>query len=83
MKRYAILPVEIRLKQGETVRFEVMTEDVQHGFSVPDLGINESVNPGRPATFEYTARKRGSFAVECSILCGPRHDDMRARLIVE
>lgn len=83
MKRYAIAPAEIRLKQGETVRFEVSTEDVQHGFDVPDLGIKESVNPGRPAVFTYTATQKGSFRVECGILCGPRHDDMKAMLIVE
>lgn len=83
MKKYAIAPAEIRLKQGETVRFEVFTEDVQHGFDVPALGIKESVNPGRPAVFAYTATHKGRFRVECGILCGPRHEDMKAELIVE
>lgn len=83
MKRYAIAPAELRLKQGETVRFEVFTEDVQHGFDVPALGIREPVNPGKPAVFTYTATRKGRFPVECGILCGPRHDDMKAVLIVE
>lgn len=83
MKKYAIAPAEIRLKQGETVRFEVFTEDVQHGFDVPELGIREPVNPGRPAVFTYTATRKGRFSVDCGILCGPRHDDMKAVLIVE
>ena len=83
MKKYAIVPAEIHLKAGETVQFEVVTEDVQHGFTVPDLGINEPVNPGKPAVFRYRAGKKGSFSVECGIICGSGHDDMRARLIVD
>jgi cytochrome c oxidase subunit II len=83
MRKYAITPAEIRLKAGETVQFEVVTEDVQHGFSVPDLGINEPVNPGRPAVFLYRAAKQGSFFVECGILCGSGHDAMRARIVIE
>jgi cytochrome c oxidase subunit II len=83
MKKYSITPAEIRLRKGETVRFEVMTEDVQHGFTVAALGINEPVNPGRPAVFNYTADKPGTFIVECGIICGSGHDDMRARVIVE
>jgi cytochrome c oxidase subunit II len=83
MKKYAIHPAEIRLKQGETVQFEIVTEDVQHGFDVPDLGISEPVNPGKPAVFIYQATRKGSFKVECGILCGPQHDDMKARLIIE
>lgn len=83
MKKYAITPREIRLKEGETVQFEVVTEDVQHGFTVPDLGISEPVNPGKPASFMFTAPRKGTFRVECGIICGSGHDDMRARLIIE
>lgn len=83
MKKYAITPAEIRLQQGETIQFEVITEDAQHGFTVAALGINEPVNPGRPAIFTYTAAKKGTFQIECGIICGSGHDDMRAVLIVE
>ena len=83
MKKYTISPAVIRLQQGETVRFVVTSIDVQHGFTVPELGISEPVNPGKPATFSYTATKQGSFRIECGIICGSGHDDMRARLVVE
>jgi cytochrome c oxidase subunit II len=83
MRKFAIAPPEIRLKAGETVQFEVLTQDVQHGFEVPDLGISEPVNPGRPAIFTYRADRKGSFKVECGILCGPGHEDMKATIIVE
>ena len=83
MKKYAITPSEIRLREGETIQFEIVTEDVQHGFDVPGLKISEPVNPGRPAVFVYKADQKGTFAVECGILCGPHHEDMQARIIVE
>jgi cytochrome c oxidase subunit II len=83
MKKYAILPAEIRIRQGETVQFEVVTQDVQHGFTVRELGLNEPVNPGKPASFVYTAAKKGTFTIECGILCGFGHDDMQAKLIIE
>ncbi len=83
MKKYSITPAEIRVRKGETIQFEVITEDVQHGFTVTALGINEAVNPGRPAVFLYEATKQGSFVVECGIICGSGHEDMRARIIVE
>ena len=41
MRKYEITPAEIRVKKGETIRFEVSTRDVQHGFDIPDLGIKE------------------------------------------
>ena len=83
MKKYAITPAEIRARPGETIQFEVVTEDVQRGFRVPDLGINEPVNPGKPAIFSYTVARKGRFTIECSIICGFGHDGMRARLVVE
>jgi cytochrome c oxidase subunit II len=77
------MPAEVHLTQGETVQFEVVTEDVQHGFTIKELGINEPVNPGKPAVFVFTASRKGTFVIECGVICGFGHDDMRARLIVE
>jgi heme/copper-type cytochrome/quinol oxidase subunit 2 len=83
MKKYSISPAEIRVKQGKVVEFEVKTADVQHGFDVPELGIKESVQPGRPAVFAIRPDRKGEFKIECGVLCGPHHDDMRGKLIVE
>jgi cytochrome c oxidase subunit II len=83
MRRYAIEPAEIRVKQGDRAELEVSTKDVQHGFSVPELGINEPIVPGRPAKIRLDTSKKGEFKVACSILCGPRHDDMHARIVIE
>lgn len=83
MKKYTIQPSEIRVKSGETVELDVSTADVQHGLSIPDLGIKEAVQPGKPATVRFTAPAKGEYRVACGIICGPHHDDMTAKLIVE
>ena len=83
MKRYNIDPNPIRLKQGQPAILEVSTEDVQHGFNVQALNIDEPIQPGKPATIHVTPREKGQFGVECDIVCGPGHDNMQGTLVVE
>lgn len=83
MKKYAIEPAEIRVKQGQTVELTVSTLDVQHGFYVPDLGIKEPIQKGKPAVITFEAKKAGRYPVQCNIICGPGHDDMHAEIVVE
>ena len=83
MKKYEIQPAEIRVKKGQMVELTVSTADVQHGFYVPDLGIKEPVQRNRPAVIVFEAKQAGTFPVRCNIICGPGHDDMQAKIIVE
>jgi cytochrome c oxidase subunit II len=83
MKKYEIQPNVIRVKAGEPVELDVTTADVQHGLDVPDLGIKESVQPGRTTKITFTPQNKGEFKVVCGVICGPRHDDMQAKLVVE
>ena len=83
MKKYSIEPAEIHVKRGQRVELTVSTLDVQHGFSVPDLGIKEPVQKNKPAVITFTADHAGQYVVQCAIICGSGHDDMRARIVVE
>jgi cytochrome c oxidase subunit 2 len=83
MKKYTIEPAVIHVKAGQTTELEVSTADVQHGFDVPDLGIKEPVRPGSPAVITLKAPAKGEYKVVCGIICGPHHDDMQAKLVVE
>jgi len=83
MKKYAIEPAEIRVKRGQRVQLTVSTLDVQHGFYVPDLGIKEPVQKNRPAVIVFKADRAGEYPIQCNIICGSGHDDMRAKIIVE
>jgi cytochrome c oxidase subunit 2 len=83
MKKYTIEPSVIRVKAGQTTELEVSTADVQHGFDVPGLGIKEPIRSGQPATVTLKSPPKGEYKVVCGIICGPHHDDMVAKLVVE
>lgn len=83
MKKYSINPAMIHVKAGKTTEIEVSTADVQHGFDVPGLNIKEPVRAGQPTIITLKSPPKGDYKVVCGIICGPHHDDMIARLIVE
>ena len=83
MHRYAIEPEVIHVKKGQDVTLDVSTTDVQHGFAVKELGIDEPIQPGRPAEVSVKTDKPGEFKVECSIICGPGHQRMQGKIVVE
>ena len=83
MKKYTIEPAIIHVKANQTTELDISTADVQHGFDVPGLGIKEPVRPGQPATVTLKNPPKGEYKVVCGIICGPHHDDMVAKLVVE
>ena len=83
MKKYTIDPPVIRVKAGERIELNVTTADVQHGLDIPALGIKQSVQPGRTTTIYFTAPQKGEYRMACGIICGPHHDDMVGKLVVE
>jgi cytochrome c oxidase subunit II len=83
MKKYAIEPAVIHVKAGQTTELEVTTPDVQHGFDVPDLSIKEPVRPGQTTIVTLKSPPKGEYKIVCGIICGPHHDDMNGKLVVE
>jgi cytochrome c oxidase subunit 2 len=83
MRKYSIEPSLIRVKSGETVELEITTADVQHGLDIPALGIKIPVQPGRPEKLTFKAPAKGEYNMACGVICGPHHDDMVGKLVVE
>jgi cytochrome c oxidase subunit 2 len=83
MKKYAIDPPLVRVKPGEVVALDVTTDDIQHGLDIRQLNIHEPVQPGKTTTIVFRAPAKGEYAIACSVICGPHHDDMKGKLIVE
>jgi len=83
MRKYTIEPGIIRVKSGQRVELDVTTADVQHGLDIESLGIKEPVQLGRTTTISFTAPAPGEYAMACGIICGPHHDDMQGKLVVE
>jgi cytochrome c oxidase subunit 2 len=83
MKKYSFDPPEIHVKSGQTIELELTTADVQHGLDIPDLSIKQAVQPGQTATVRFKAPAKGEYKIVCGVICGPHHDDMAGKLVVE
>lgn len=82
-RRFSFTPDTITVKQGERIHLKINSEDVSHGFSIPELRVNEIVEPGKETVVELTPTKKGKFRYFCSIECGTGHLAMQGNLIVE
>jgi cytochrome c oxidase subunit 2 len=69
------LPV-LEIPTGETVRFNLTSQDVIHSFWVPEFLFKMDVVPGHPNHFQITADRTGTFIGHCSELCGLYHSRM-------
>src|ERR1051326_6653296 len=83
MKKYEFVPSEIHVRRGQRVVLEITTADVQHGFHVGDWDINEPVQKGKVTEVEFEAQQPGEHKMNCSIICGPMHDEMTGKIVVE
>ena len=75
-------PMLVRLKKGKAVKLVFSTYDVQHGIFQPDLKINLSAFPGKPAETIIIPDKIGEYTVECSLYCGVDHNKMKMTFII-
>ena len=76
-------PNVIQAKKGEVVTLQVTGISGTHGFSVPDLGINQTIFMGNTVNIPLPTDRTGTFAFACSIQCGPGHNDMKGQIVIE
>ena len=81
-KQFAFEPSAIEVNKGDRVRLIVTSTDVPHGIAIPEYGINERLDPGKPVTIEFTAEKEGTFTTFCSVFCGSGHSNMKGKIVV-
>ncbi|MCK8059716.1 MULTISPECIES: cupredoxin domain-containing protein [unclassified Fusibacter] len=74
--QFSYEPSTIELKLGEPVRLVLTSSDVDHGFYVKELDINEKVSPTKETIVEFTPDTLGEFKIICSVYCGGDHNDM-------
>jgi cytochrome c oxidase subunit 2 len=82
-KRFEFSPKEITLKVGETVKLQLTTEDVAHGFFLKPLGIDEVIRPGKTTEIVVTPRAAGRFTTICDHFCGSGHGGMKMTIAIE
>jgi len=81
-RRFVFTPNRIALKKGEPVTFELKTEDIFMGFSVPDFGVRSDIVPGKTMHLSLTPDKAGTFTFLCDVFCGDGHEGMSGQLVV-
>ena len=82
-KQWEFTPSTITVNEGDTVRLNIKSEDVTHGFAISEFDVNERVLPGKTTTVEFVADKKGEYTFFCSVPCGSGHGGMKGKLIVE
>lgn len=68
---------------GKRVRLLVTSNDVIHGWYVPQLGINQYGIPGFIKDVWFKADKVGTFKGQCSQICGKLHGYMPITVVVK
>lgn len=82
-KQFSFTPDVITLKLNENVRFRITSEDVTHGFSLPEFNINEVIEPGKETVVDFHSSKKGRFTFLCSVQCGTGHSGMRGSIVIK
>lgn len=73
-------PAPAYVPTGTEVEFSGTSEDVIHGFWVPELHYQRQVLPGYTTHFDLLFDKPGLYEGVCSVLCGEQHSEMHFAL---
>jgi cytochrome c oxidase subunit 2 len=82
-KRFEFSPKELTLKKGETVKLQIKSEDVTHGFFLRPLGIDTDIPAGQTAEVTVTPQEVGRYRAICDHFCGAGHGGMKMTIVVE
>ena len=83
LKSLKFEPNNFTFKVGDVIEFRLRTTDINHDFTVKDLGIHWDVSsPGKPRTERFTFAKAGEFKLVCTI---PGHEagGMSGKIVVQ
>jgi cytochrome c oxidase subunit 2 len=80
---FSFSPASIEVPAGSHVTFYVTSEDVEHGFSIPETGVNTMVTPGWVSSVSHTFNTPGTFLLICNEYCGSGHQLMAAKVVVK
>jgi cytochrome c oxidase subunit 2 len=82
-EKFKFTPAVIELKLGQPVVLELTTLDRKHGFQVPDLKVDESIEPGKVTRVRIVPDKAGTFPFHCDVFCGSGHEEMAGEIVVK
>ncbi len=82
-RQFEFVPNEITVRRGDTVVLRVTSTDVDHGIAIPGYRIRELIPAGETVIIKFEADRPGLFVFYCYVACGPGHDKMVGKILVE
>jgi cytochrome c oxidase subunit 2 len=79
----AVTANEIHIPVGETIRLNLLTEDVIHSFWVPELQAKTDHVPGHENHMWLQADEPGRYRGQCAEFCGLQHANMVFYVVAE
>ncbi len=73
---------EVFVPMNKPVKFIMTSEDVLHGFFIPNFRIKQDVVPGMYSSIWFTATVPGKHQAYCTEYCGTSHSGMLAKVVV-
>jgi cytochrome c oxidase subunit 2 len=74
---------EMHVPAGSEIRMELISVDVLHTFSVPELALEAAALAGQTNSVSVRAPEAGELGGECSEICGTAHNMMRVKVVVD
>jgi cytochrome c oxidase subunit 2 len=81
--RGSITSTELHLPVNQSVTMKLQSEDVLHGFYVPEFRVKQDIIPNRAITFVFTPIREGKYRLQDSQLSGAYFALMGADVYVE
>ena len=82
-QRWSFSPDTIALQTGVTVDLELTSNDVHHGFNLPDFNVRADVASGQTVAVRITPDRGGTFLFHCDYYCGSGHEGMSGQIVVQ
>ena len=77
-----IVTSQLVLPANREVDLTLRSQDVIHGFAIPQMRIKQNAVPGQTAHIHFTPETPGDYAILCTQVCGMGHYRMLATLRV-
>ena len=74
---------QLHLPEGETAVLVIKSQDVLHGFFLPNARVKQDVVPGMKQFVWFKPLKSGQYDIVCAELCGWGHYKMKGRMTIE
>ena len=71
---------ELVLPIDHEIDLRIVSQDVIHGFFVPEMRLKQNAIPGQTFHIHFTPTREGSYAILCSQVCGLGHHRMLATM---